>query len=119
MITLANDDLVGAETLEEITKSLLVIGRCKGYRWVHNNIFARLMKSLGEGGRQEFMNWVISTIGLLSRIFPAEGRSSIKTIFENIETMLKTGDLTPEMEKTYVSALFQLGHHLQLQVCSV
>ena len=119
MITLANDNLVEAETLEEITKSLLVIGRCKGYRWVHNNIFTRLMKSLGEGGRQDFMNWVISTIGLLSRIFPAEGRSSIKTIYENIETMLRTVDLTPDMEKTYVSALLQLGHHLQLQVCSL
>ena len=116
MINLAHDNLVEAERLEEITKSLLVIGRCKGYRWAHNNIFTRLMKSLGEGGKQEFMTWVISTMGTLSRIYPAEGRSSIQSIFENLQTLLTTAELTPEIETAYVSALFQLGHHLQLQV---
>ena len=122
MIQLANENLVDDDdTLEEITKSLLVIGRCKGYRWVHNNIFARLLKSLSEGqgagGKQKFMTWVFSTIGLLSRIFPAEGRTTIKPIFEDLETILRKTELTPEMEKAYVSALIQLGHHLQLQVC--
>ena len=123
MIQLANENLVEDETLEEITKSLLVIGRCKGYRWVHNNIFTRLLKSLsqgvGTGGKEEFMTWVLSTIGLLSRIYPAEGRSSIKPIFESIESMLKNNELTSEMEAACVYALFQLGYHLQVQVCTV
>ena len=123
MIQVANDNLVEDETLEEIAKSFLVIGRCKGYRWVHNNIISRLLKSLGEGpgtcGKEGFMAWVISTLGLLSRIYPAEGRNSIKSIFESIESMLVKNELTPETENAYVYALFQLGHHLQMQVCIV
>ena len=34
--------------LEEITRSLLLLGRARDYRWVQNNIFTRLMKLLGE-----------------------------------------------------------------------
>ena len=90
-------------------------------RWCGSKVL--LIKSLslgvGTGGKEEFMTWVLSTIGLLSRIYPAEGRSSIKPIFESIESMLKNNELTSEMEAACVYALFQLGHHLQVQVCTV
>ena len=115
-IALAKQSMLEGGRLQEITKSLLLIGRCKGHRWVHNNIISRLMKSLSVEGDQTFLAWVISTLGLLSRVYPADGRENIREIFQSVAAMLSNREIEPELEKSCVLALFHLGYHLQLQV---
>ena len=83
-----------AEGAEDLTRALLLLGRCKDYRWVNNNIFTRLLKRLADiwtksEGDQSFMCWVISTLGLLSRVYPAEGREQLKSIMESVTSILQ------------------------------
>ena len=83
-----------AEGAEDLTRALLLLGRCKDYRWVNNNIFTRLLKRLADiwtqsDGDQSFMCWVISTLGLLSRVYPAEGREQLKSIMESVSSILQ------------------------------
>ena len=47
-LKLAEENVGDEELLKEITRSLLLLGRSRDYRWVQNNIFSRLMKLLGE-----------------------------------------------------------------------
>ena len=113
------------ELLEEITMCLLLIGRCKEFRWVNNNISAQLLKSLAkvwggaEEGSQNILQWVITTLGLLSRVYPAEGRDQLTSLYTSVESLLKKGDsLNPATEVACIKALLHLGYHLQLQVNS-
>ena len=86
------------------------------------------MKSLSEifssgsfSSNQTFLSWVISSFGLLSRVFPAEGRDNIKSIYESVEAILKGQNLNgqslnAETENACLMSLIQLGYHLQTQV---
>merc|ERR1712098_258477 len=65
---------------------------------------------------QTFLSWVISSLGLLSRIFPAEGRDNIKEIYVSVEALLKGHSLNAKAENACVISLLQLGYHLQTQV---
>ena len=40
-IKLAEENVGNQDLLEEISASLLLLGRCKEFRWVNNNIFTR------------------------------------------------------------------------------
>jgi len=109
------------ELLEEVSMCLLLLGRNKEFRWVNNNISARLLKSLasvwGSTGDQTVLRWVIITLGLLSRVYPAEGREQISSLYTSVEQMLKKGSsLQPETEQACIRALLHLGYHLQYQV---
>lgn len=122
-IKLAEENVGNQDLLDEISASLLLLGRCKEFRWVNNNIFSRLMKSLSGlfnsgsiSSNQTFLSWVISSLGLLSRIFPAEGRDNIKEIYVSVEALLKGHSLNAEAENACVISLLQLGYHLQTQV---
>ena len=44
-IKTAEDNVENRNLLDEITKSLLLIGRCKEYRWVNNNILTRYINN--------------------------------------------------------------------------
>ena len=44
----AEENVKDGNLMEEITRSLLLLGRSRDYRWVQNNIFSRLMKLLGK-----------------------------------------------------------------------
>lgn len=106
--------------LDDLTRCLLLIGKCKDYRWVNNNISNRLLKCLADvwsqGGDQTMLRWVLCTLGLLSRVYPAEGRDQLKQLFDPIILMLGGGELLPETEIVCVRALLHLGYHLQSQV---
>merc|ERR1712098_243217 len=122
-IKLAEENVGNQDLLDEISASLLLLGRCKEFRWVNNNIFSRLMKSLSGlfnsgsiSSNQTFLSWVISSLGLLSRIFPAEGRDNIKEIYVSVEALLKGHSLNAKAENACVISLLQLGYHLQTQV---
>ena len=120
-IKIAEDRSNEKELLEEVAMCLLLIGRNKEFRWVNNNISARLLKSLanvwGSTGDQTVLRWVILTLGLLSRVYPAEGREQIKTLYTSVEQMLSKGSsLQPETEHACITALLHLGYHLQSQV---
>ena len=93
-IKTAEENIDNQELLDEISKCLLLLGRCKEYRWVHNNVFSRLMKRLGDiwerssrTGDQQFLAWVIRTLGTLSRVFPAEGRDILVNIYNSGEPL--------------------------------
>ena len=122
-IKLAEEKNQNKELLQEIAMCLLLIGRSKEFRWVNNNISARLLKSLAtvwggsDSGDQTVLRWVISTLGLLSRVYPAEGREQVKTLYTSVESLLQKGDsLQPETELCCINALLHLGYHLQSQV---
>ena len=118
-LEMAKETTEDEKLLNEITKSLLLIGRCKGYLWVNNNIFMRLLKIVGEEKNQTFLSWVFSTLGIVSRVYPVEGRENIKQIFESVLKMLSSRDIPVQLERSCVWALFHLGYHLQLQVWSI
>jgi len=122
-IKLAEERSNNKELLEEVAMCLLLIGRSKEFRWVNNNISARLLKSLAsvwggaDSGDQTVLRWVITTLGLLSRVYPAEGREQVKTLYTSVEQLLKKGSsLQPETELACINALLHLGYHLQYQV---
>lgn len=122
-IKLAEDRSHNKELLEEVAMCLLLIGRSKEFRWVNNNISARLLKSLAsvwggaDTGDQTVLRWVITTLGLLSRVYPAEGRDQVKTLYTSVESLLQKGaSLQPETELACINALLHLGYHLQSQV---
>jgi len=122
-IKLAEEKSHNKELLEEVAMCLLLIGRSKEFRWVNNNISARLLKSLAsvwggaDTGDQAVLRWVITTLGLLSRVYPAEGREQVKTLYTSVEALLGKGaGLQPETELACINALLHLGYHLQSQV---
>jgi len=120
-LKLAEDNGGDTPLLEEITRSLLLLGRARDYRWVQNNIFTRLMKLLGEvwsqsEGQGGFLGWVITSLGLLSRVYPAEGREQLRGIYQPVEQLLTNGGLDPDTENASLVALFHLGFHMQTQV---
>jgi len=122
-IKLAEERSHNKELLEEVAMCLLLIGRSKEFRWVNNNISARLLKSLAsvwggaDTGDQTVLRWVITTLGLLSRVYPAEGRDQVKTLYTSVEALLGKGaSLQPETELACINALLHLGYHLQSQV---
>eukprot|EP00092_Neocalanus_flemingeri_P040152 GFUD01043737.1.p1 GENE.GFUD01043737.1~~GFUD01043737.1.p1 ORF type:complete len:1387 (-),score=455.56 GFUD01043737.1:260-4420(-) len=122
-IKMAEERSQDKELLEEIAMCLLLIGRSKEFRWVNNNISARLLKSLAsvwggsDSGEQTVLRWVITTLGLLSRVYPAEGREQVKTLYQSVESLLQKGaSLQPETELCCINALLHLGYHLQHQV---
>ena len=88
-IKVAEENVRDEEMLEEVTKSLLLLGRVKEFRWVNNNVYGRLMKKLGEvwtssqANDQSFLSWVIRTLGILSRVFTAEGRDILLNIYNS------------------------------------
>lgn len=123
-IKMAEERSSDKELLEEVAMCLLLIGRNKEFRWVNNNISARLLKSLasvwGASGDQSMLRWVLITLGLLSRVYPAEGRDQIKSLYNSVEQMLQKGSsLQPETENTCIRALLHLGYHLQVQVAQL
>ena len=116
-IKLAEENDTNKDLLDEITKSLLLLGRCKEFRWVNNNLITRLMKSLGEfAGNQNYMSWVIFTISLVSRVYTAEGRDSIKSVYDSVQALLSGDTLSQQQEDSCIQALMHLGYHLQTQV---
>jgi len=120
-IKMAEENSNNKELLEEVAMCLLLIGRNKEYRWVNNNISARLLKSLasvwGGGGDESVLRWVITTLGILSRVYPAQGREQVISLYNSVEQMLQKGSsLQPETEQACITALLHLGYHLQYQV---
>merc|ERR1712226_1056348 len=111
------------DLLEEIAKCLLLLGRCKEYVWVNNNIVMRLFKSLEnsyrpDGTNQNTLLWVFSTLGLLSRVYTAEGRANLSSLFTQMTSIIKSsGDkIQAATEQCCVRALVHIGYHLQSQV---
>jgi len=121
-VQLAEKNPKNSRVLADLTQCLLLIGRSQDYRWVNNNIVSRLLTSLGRvwkdtSGDQTLLRWVIETIGLISRVYTAEGRENLTQLFDPIVTILKKKDsLTKETEVSCVKALVYLGYHLQYQV---
>jgi len=113
----------GEEALEELCQCLLLIGRCKEHVWVNNNIVMRLFKSLESGHRagdtsQGHMRWVFASLGLLARVYPAEGRASLTSMFDQMTGLLTAaGASIPQpTELACIRALTHIGYHLQAQI---
>merc|ERR1712098_153290 len=105
-IKLAEENVGNQDLLDEISASLLLLGRCKEFRWVNNNIFSRLMKSLSGlfnsgsiSSNQTFLSWVISSLGLLSRIFPAEGYHLQTQVAMFLKTWIPKHELNPKTKR--------------------
>merc|ERR1719381_77895 len=66
------------------------------------------------------LRWVIECIGLLSRLYPAEGRQQLSGIFESIKEIIvnENSDIQLETETVTccVNALLLLGYHFQAQL---
>ena len=75
------------------------------------------MKSLGEfAGKPNYMSWVIFTISLVTRVYTAEGRDSIKSVYDSVQALLSGDSLSQPAEDACIQALMHLGYHLQTQV---
>jgi len=111
-----------SETLESIKYSLFMLGRGNDYRWVNNNVVSRLLKLLEkvwspDKDDQSKLRWVMECIGMVSRLYPVEGRQQLTDLFDSVKGLLAVENkLDPSTIESCVSALLHLGYHLQAQV---
>ena len=75
------------------------------------------MKSLESfAGNPHYLTWVIFTLGLVCRVYTAEGRESVRKVFDSVQALLAGDNLSQMSEDSYIQALMHLGYHLQTQV---
>jgi len=120
-IAVAAEDPSEAD-MKELGQCLLLIGRSKEHIWVNNNIVMRMLTSFGknyqEDTQQKHMRWIFTTLGLLARVYPAEGRPNLTNLFDQMTEILKNlgSNVMPATEQCCLRALTHLGYHLQSQV---
>ena len=119
----AEEDLRVGEPgrLREYSHCILLLARCKEFRWANNNIINRLTNKLMDAVKTPEQGmarlcWVLSTIGLVSRVYTQEGRENLKGLYQAIEDLMRSGKLEPKTELVCVNTFLHLGYHLQQQV---
>lgn len=101
-------------------RSLLFISRTENnFQWSFNHIIRRLFDALdtGEEPHRNFVNWVVETIGLLTRFFPESAREQLIQIFDQLTIMIGQDRVDQELEDTCIRAIVFAGHYLQFQAC--
>ena len=121
LLVLAEEARGEEARLKELSRCLLLLGRCKDFVWVNNNIVMRLFKVLESsmaGGSQApgLLCWGLSTLGLLARVYPAEGRTNLTNLFTQMTELVNQSSPSPAMERSAVRAIVHIGYHLQAQV---